>query len=146
MGSCSSDSQCTAGLDGICNLNVTSCACRYDACLTDADCPTGSDCSCDANRGGAGASGSPTVCLASGCRLDSDCGPGGYCSPSYYPGGLGGCGEQWYGWYCHTTKDECGNASDCVNSCDSTGAPNNACIYSKEVGYWKCAAYAECAG
>jgi hypothetical protein len=150
---CKSDSDCTAGLDGRCDYTATSaCACKYDACLTDADCPAGSDCACDANRGGAGASGNPTVCLPSNCRLDSDCGPGGYCSPSYLAGGPGGCGSQWYGFFCHTPQDECGNWSDCkTNGCMSPNGPNGpatgvACVYARELGHWKCVSFDICAG
>ncbi len=146
-GGCATDSDCTAGLDGRCTpVDSTTCACRYDACLTDADCPSGNDCSCNANRGGAGASGSPTACLPSNCSVDADCGPGGFCSPSHYAGGLGGCGAVWYGYFCHTPNDECGNASDCVSDGSNGVAAGAACIYSQELGHWTCAAYQFCAG
>jgi hypothetical protein len=140
---CSADSQCTAGLDGRCGYAAGGCACQYDACLTDADCPAGSDCACDANRGGAGASGNPTACLPSNCRLDADCGPGGYCSPSYIGGGPGGCGSQWFGFFCHTPNDECGDASDC---CSPDPGMGNACVYARELGHWKCVSFGICAG
>lgn len=136
---CQSDSECTAGLDGTCAPLNGVCACRYDDCLTDADCPSGYACSCDANRGGAGAGGSATKCVGANCRLDSDCGPGGYCSPSQNLGGPGGCGGFVNGFYCHTPNDECANAADC-------GSPSLGCLYSLELGHWVCMMVTTCAG
>jgi hypothetical protein len=140
---CHVPADCTAGLDGYCRPSVSggvpACACVYDDCLTDDDCAPGSACSCDANRGGAGASGSPTKCVPANCRLDADCGPNGYCSSSSFSGGPGGCGSYVHGVYCHTSADECGNASDC-------GALGFACVYSLEVRHWICTEVTYCAG
>ncbi len=137
-GECARDADCTAGFNGRC-LGATgnSCACGYDACRTDADCPTGTACACDAGYGGNAFPG-PTQCLPSGCRLDSDC-ASGYCSPSRVPGAPGGCGAARYGYYCHTPNDACGNDSDC-------GGLGNACIYSPELHHWTCVTFSVCAG
>jgi hypothetical protein len=132
---CHTASDCTAGLDGNCisnSFSKTPCACVYDDCLTDSDCPVGTACSCDANRSGPGASANPTKCVPASCRLDSDCGPGGFCSPSTLAAGPGQCGSGMTGFYCHTAADECGNASDCPATL------GNACLYAPEVGHWIC--------
>ena len=132
---CTSSSECTAGLDGSCDLFGV-CTCTYDACLSDGDCgsDTSSACDCDAAPGGAGSTGSPMRCVAANCRVDSDCGPAGYCSPSV----SGGCGTV-AGVFCHTTDDECGNDSDCA-------APTNACMYLPELGHWACGFRSGCGG
>jgi hypothetical protein len=139
---CHVPGDCTAGLDGSCQTVVSGgaviCGCVYDDCLTDADCAPGSACSCDANRGGAGASGSPTKCVTANCRVDADCGPSGYCSASGFSGGPGGCGSFVNGVYCHTAADECANAADCGAS--------STCVYSPEVAHWICAMVSICAG
>lgn len=143
---CMVASDCTAGLDGNCRMGLVggseACTCIYDDCLTDNDCATGTACSCDANRGGAGASGNPTSCVPSGCRLDADCGPGGFCSPSQRLGAQSRCGSPVTGFYCHTPDDECGNDSDCPGS--ASLAP--ICLYSLEVGHWVCSMVGPCAG
>ena len=136
---CHVPADCTAGLDGFCRYGASGCACAYDDCLTDADCAAGTACSCDANRGGAGASGNPTKCVPANCRVDADCGAGGFCSQSGSTGGPGGCGAFVTGFFCHTPDDECGNASDC-------GSLGMACVYSREVGHWVCEAVTICAG
>jgi hypothetical protein len=76
---CESDSDCGQGTNGRCFLNggpVTDCGtnCSYDACASDADCPTGEPCACRASAADSAAN----SCLTGGnCRVDSDCGDGG---------------------------------------------------------------------
>lgn len=139
---CATASDCMSGLDGSCNGVGGVCSCVYDDCLTDSDCAPGTACSCDADRGGAGASGNPTKCVPSNCRVDADCGPGGYCSPSGFAGGPGGCGSYLDGYYCHTPADECGNPSDCP----PVPLDVVTCVYSPEVAHWVCGTAALCAG
>lgn len=126
-GMCSSDSQCTSGVDGRCVISgggALYCSCTYDTCMHDTDCPTGQTCAC---HGSAYVGGDGNSCVPGNCRVDADCGAGGYCSPSFSLMGCGGLA----GYYCHTPKDACINDSDC-------GANDNVCVYDAAAGYWEC--------
>jgi hypothetical protein len=135
---CTTDSQCTQGLDGRCfpfGGLVWTGGCSYDECLTDSDCPSGAPCICRTSASDV----SPNICAAgSNCVLDSDCGPGGFCSPSVFcdarlPG--------WpaYGYYCHTAADTCINDMDCppIDSGGGCSIPS-ACLYDTQAKHWAC--------
>jgi hypothetical protein len=124
--SCSTDSDCTAGTNGRCNMNTGGaafCRCTYDACVHDTDCATGVEtCACH----GAAFHPDSNECIASGCRVDSDCGASGFCSPT-----IGGCGGL-VGYYCHTAGDLCLDDADC------TGGAIQACEYVSAASRWEC--------
>ena len=129
---CTADGQCTAGVNGRCIMSTSgpvSCACEYDACLQDTDCPSGELCVC---QGSAYRQAALNACVTSNCRVDSDCGPGGYCSPSL-GNGYDGCAGSIYGYFCHVPSDGCVNDADC--SAMGTG---NRCEWSPASGHWGC--------
>jgi hypothetical protein len=120
--------------------NTAACS-AVGACATDADCPSGTACVCEATRG---VGSSPTSeCLPSSCRVDADCGGGQLCSPSIAPGGPGGCGLEYFGYDCHTAGDECGIDADCKGD---TTLGSAACMFVRERGIWACTSYVVCAG
>lgn len=126
-GACNSDADCVnGGVNGRCTSIRPGSAgrCTYDACFSDGDCPSGSDCACDAAGG--------NLCVPSNCRVDSDCACGG-CAPS--PGNLTVCipyfGSGVGGYDCRTPDDECQDSSDCRGV-------DGACAYNPEVGHWTC--------
>jgi hypothetical protein len=154
---CGSDTDCTAGTNGRCNLEAapfTTCAtnCSYDACHSDSDCPDNRPCDCRSS----GTSPASNACLTGGnCRVDSDCGAGGYCSPSQVdnfcfcpspalcPADAGlscpadgvpvscACGDSCgHSFYCHTQDDTCLDDADCA---DGT------CNYDTVNLHWSCA-------
>ena len=113
--------------------------CSYDACSTDADCPTGQPCQCRADA----TDNQATYCGPAGnCLTDADCGAGGYCSPS------DGCGTYGNGtFYCHTAADTCVNDADCSladagpsGGCDQIAA----CVYDATTQHWGCQQQACC--
>ena len=123
---CSQDSDCTAGVNGRCNMNnggAVFCRCTYDVCMRDTDCPAGQACGCH----GAAFNTDSNACVPGNCRVDSDCGAGGFCSPT-----IGGCGSL-AGYYCHTANDTCSDDTDCA----ATGAIR-ACQYSMTSSRWEC--------
>ncbi len=145
QGACSQDSDCSAGINGRCQVAAAllfSVGCSYDACFDDSDCPDKVPCDCRASATDTGAN----HCLTgSNCRTDADCGPGGYCSPSLVdtfcscqstaycnPDAGGGCYEfgadgTWHqvpcscgdscghGYFCHTPGDTCRKDGDCAS-------------------------------
>jgi hypothetical protein len=130
---CTSDATCgDAGINGRCvnGGGPAGCGCTYDACLTDGDCPANETCACH---------GSPYTyeadnrCVPGNCRVDSDCGSGGFCSPSVASDCGAGTDYFCLGYYCHTSRDQCTNDTDC--------GPAEACIYSYQAGFWQCAEY-----
>jgi hypothetical protein len=129
-GMCASDAQCTAGVNGRCvesNGGAIFCNCSYDTCTGDSACPTGQLCACHGSpytNGG-------NSCVSGNCRVDSDCGVGGYCSPSAQSMGCGGLG----GYYCHTTRDQCTDDSDCNSSMNGP----QECEWSAVNDRWQCA-------
>ncbi len=128
-GSCSTDAECTMGVNGRCsNTRREGCACTYDRCTTDSDCATGGPCAC---RQGVMIYPGANTCLAGNCRTDSDCGGCGYCSPSF-----GSCGDYAgvVAYYCHTPTDECTDDADCRAS----GTVGAYCAYEPTVGRWRC--------
>lgn len=130
---CSSDSDCTGGASGRCNMNMGGaafCRCTYDTCAHDTDCPTGQTCACH----GSALHADSNVCLPGNCRVDSDCGVGGFCSPSIAPMGCGGLG----GYYCHTAADTCIDDADC------SGSGIMACEYIAASSRWECMARLFC--
>jgi hypothetical protein len=135
-GSCSTNSDCTDGANGVCSMvGREQWECTYDRCFSDEDCGD-SVCACDGGwRTGA------NVCLGGDCQTDADCGDGGFCSPS-----LSDCGDFGgvVGWYCHNCEDECVNDSDCGPDPRGSGL-SGYCLFSPTEGHWVCG-YGQCAG
>ncbi len=135
---CSSDADCTDGVNGRCQWTGVGCttSCTYDTCTSDADCADNKPCECRPT----GASAIANRCeTASNCRVDSDCGPAGFCSPSLVgtrctclsadfcgpdtscSTGSCVCGDSCgHGYFCHTPADECLDDGDCPagSACD----------------------------
>jgi hypothetical protein len=155
---CSSDSECTAGMNGRCVLATAGPGCdsncSYDGCFSDSNCPSNQPCACRSSA----SSDVPNTCMTGGnCRVDADCGAGGYCSPSQTdfacscpstalcePTKPGEgcfvnnvqvsclCGDSCgHGYFCHTPTDTCTDDSDCS---DGT------CSYDRTKDRWSCAA------
>jgi hypothetical protein len=131
-GGCTSDSDCTSGVNGRCfpfEGLVGPGGCSYDECFTDSNCGSGTPCLCRSSS----TDNSANVCDPGGnCAVDSDCGPGGYCSPSY------SCEGSTY--YCHTALDTCVNDADCPFmdagefSCQAVAR----CVYKPDTQRWAC--------
>jgi hypothetical protein len=128
---CTADSNCTQGVNGRCSGTgpVAGCACTYDLCSGDSDCPSNQTCAChDSPYWNAG-----SQCFPGNCRVDSDCGPGGECSPSY--------DLTLVGFYCHTPQDDCVNDADCPAQIDCSSGPmagGPKCVYFDSAGRWQC--------
>ena len=115
--SCTSDSQCTDGVNGRCfpaEGLLSGGGCSYDQCFTDLNCGSRTPCICRESD----TDNTPNVCAPQGnCAVDSDCGPGGTCSPStescpnYDVGGYASSSP----YYCHTATDLCINDEDCAS-------------------------------
>ena len=141
--SCSSDSQCTDGVNGRCfpwEGLVGLGGCSYDECFTDSNCGSKIPCLCRASS----TDNSANVCdVAGNCAVDSDCGPGGYCSPSVQilPGQPPNVCWGSAPYYCHTPSDLCVNDSDCapLDAGPATlGRPTYPCAYNPQANRWEC--------
>ena len=132
-GDCKADADCRAGKNGRCNQGpgLTYPTCSYDECATDTECGS-AVCVCrDAARVGA-----PNACFRGDCRTDADC-KGGYCSPSgvdIFWNCLSGVPIGAFGFFCHTTADECVDKEDCTTGLNST------CAYDADLRHFKCLA------
>ncbi len=137
LAKCTSDGDCTGGLNGRCLQSIAACntACSYDECATDSDCPGNVPCSCRSSASDS----APNACLGgSNCRIDADCGPRGYCSRGTLGDRCNGhaficqlnCG---HGYFCHTSKDTCGDDTDCTNG--------GVCAYDLDSRSWTCGGY-----
>ena len=126
---CSSDAECTTGINGRCTSSRLGLTCTYDTCAKDSECTAGTNALC-ACRGQAGGTGNQ--CSQGGnCRLDADCAGGkGYCSPTYAVG----CNLSFQGFYCHTPTDTCLNDDDC----NMGGSSGGLCTYDPKVARWEC--------
>jgi hypothetical protein len=132
---CTKDSQCVSGNSGRCvesGGGVLFCACTYDTCQHDTDCPANELCACHGspytfNQG--------NTCKPGNCRVDADCGAGGYCSPSYQ---TMSCGSL-EGYFCHTPNDQCIDDTDCPSSQGPA-----VCVYSSTNSRWECHQEALC--
>jgi hypothetical protein len=124
-GTCTHDSDCTAGVNGRCMVlgpGPPGEGCSYDECMSDADCPARLPCSCRTLATDSAAN----YCVTdSDCRVDADCGPGSFCSPSTSQSG------SWCGltYHCHTARDACLDDSDCAVS---------TCNFDYQQGFWAC--------
>ena len=143
---CSSDSQCTAGVNGRCfplEGNITAGGCSYDECFTDSNCGARTPCICRSSS----TDNYANVCFVGGnCAVDSDCGPGGYCSPSMETcystnpnveaEGLAGPNP----YFCHTTSDLCINDSDCppLDAGTASYFGTSLCAYNTQDNRWEC--------
>ena len=153
---CSSDSQCTAGVNGRCfppvlvPIALTQGGCSYDECSADSDCGARTPCICRSSS----TVSSANICDPGGnCAVDSDCGPCGYCSPSRNACfGSSNPDDQAEGssdpnpYYCHTASDLCINDSDCAQpdagmaSCPMVAS----CAYNVQDTRWECTQYPCC--
>jgi hypothetical protein len=136
---CTSDKSCTAGTHGHCNVIRGGCACAYDDCSKDSDCPANNVCACAATINMPGAS---NGCVAGNCRVDADCGAGGYCSPSLGMGCIPNLPLQ--GYFCHTRADSCVNDQDCASPPAGPFRIGH-CEWHPEVSHWACT-FVSCAG
>ena len=148
---CSSDSQCTSGVNGRCfpfEGMVGPGGCSYDECLSDSGCGAKTPCLCRSSS----TDNSANACDVGGnCAVDSDCGPGGYCSPS-----METCfsaapeievQDNYAGpnpYYCHTASDLCTNDSDCASLDAGTAITSSCprytpCAYNAQNNRWECA-------
>lgn len=130
---CTTDSQCTAGVNGRCigsSGGPAGCGCTYDECASDSACPSGKTCAC---HGSPYMYSSDNFCVAGNCRVDSDCGRGGYCSPSP--------GISVVGYYCHTSNDSCTNDSECSTSNCVNPPSTPLCAYSTSDKRWGCVCF-----
>ncbi|MES1158090.1 MAG: hypothetical protein ABUL67_03215 [Haliangium ochraceum] len=132
--SCTTNADCAAD-GGLASLFSTCLhgQCSFDQCLTDADCGAHGLCACAADYYGGNVAYHPNICVQGNCRVDSDCGSAGFCSPS-----RGHCGS-FEGFYCHTPKDTCVDATKDCGGC----APS--CTYSPAAATFVCGGSA-CAG
>jgi hypothetical protein len=127
MNKCTSDAECTAGKNGRCYGSLSANICTYDECFSDADCKAAV---CDCRN--TGSLGLINKCFPGNCRTDADCG-NNYCSPSAttLPAGCTGPTLGSYGYFCHTTSDECIDDADC-------GDAVTRCLFDPEVVHWMC--------
>ena len=148
--SCSTDSQCTAGVNGRCfpwEGQVSRGGCSYDECSSDSNCGAKTPCLCRSSS----TDNSANMCDVGGnCAVDSDCGPGGYCSPSmetcYSTNPEAMVEGRNYGgpnpYYCHTASDLCTNDSDCalLDAGTATTSPlaYTPCAYNVQDERWEC--------
>jgi hypothetical protein len=147
---CSSDSQCTDGLNGRCfpfEGMIGPGGCSYDECFSDSGCGAKTPCLCRSSS----TDNSANVCDVGGnCAVDSDCGPGGYCSPS-----METCfaaapeievQDNYAGpnpYYCHRASDLCTNDSDCAPPDAGTATTPSCpkytpCAYNAQDKRWEC--------
>jgi hypothetical protein len=155
-GPCTSDSDCTAGINGRCSFeSLVGSACTYDECFTDSQCGSKVPCICRSSS----TDNTPNACdfggrtsagddvRPSNCAVDADCGPGGYCSPSAVPtSALHGAVNVCFGpnpFYCHTASDLCVNDSDCLSDAGidagtTDSYPPFACAYNAQNNRWEC--------
>jgi hypothetical protein len=141
---CSSDSQCTAGVNGRCFPDdglVAIGGCSYDECSSDPSCGARTPCVCRSSS----TDNRANICVtASNCAVDSDCGPCGYCSPSMETcsptdsealvEGVSGPNP----YYCHTAFDLCMNDSDCGSLDAGLSLTYTACAYNPQDLRWEC--------
>ncbi len=145
-GGCTSDSQCTAGVNGRCfpfEGLVGPGGCSYDECFTDSNCGSKTPCICRSSS----TDNSANVCDVGGnCAVDSDCGPVGYCSPSAENINPSIQAQNvCYGsfpYYCHTASDLCINDSDCnpldAGTATTSPVPPYTCAYDTQNNRWEC--------
>ena len=154
---CSSNSQCTAGVNGRCfppilePIAITQGGCSIDECAADSDCGAKTPCICRSSS----TDNSANICdVGSNCAVDSDCGPGGYCSPSKDACHPNNSDPNWqaegysgpYPYYCHTAADLCVNDSDCappdagMESCPMFAS----CAYNVQNSRWECTQFPCC--
>jgi hypothetical protein len=124
--SCSTDADCQ-GTSGATYLHCVEHGCGYDACLVDADCPSGQACVCDAAAGG-GTRSPGNACVPAACHVDADCGGGAYCVPSRAVG----CGGV-DGLHCTSRADTCVDPTIDCKACGGT-----TCAYAPQVGHFVC--------
>jgi hypothetical protein len=121
---CAEHSDCIDGDDGRCTVKYgrpgAYLQCTYTECLTDDDCAGVCECA------GADEQAHNTCLPAGNCKTDGDCGDD-YCSPS-----VGSCGPGWglLGHFCHTSRDECRDDSDCDG--------NGYCAFDEVEEHWVC--------
>jgi len=124
---CKTDADCKES-----DLHCLGGTCGGDECATDADCPSGSACSCAADYYGGNAL-HGNRCVAAECRTDADCQSGLSCEEDFgdYCGGP-------TGFFCHQPSDTCHTDKDC---CDG-----QVCRYQPTLNHWACEGAVVCAG
>jgi len=136
---CSSHEDCTDGDNGRCTTGLwgaNDCACSYDECFSDSDCPSGKLCGC----GEAGAFGlyANNTCVTALCHTDADCDAGLCLAVPYYCAYTEVEPRHLVDRYqCATAEDECRNHGACECSDD----PTNRCApvdTEDQDGSWTC--------
>lgn len=108
---CRNNGSCTTRANGICRAfegdggTIVQTYCRYDGCISDADCEPGLSCECSFDE--------LRLCLRVECRADSDCADGQRCRRTRY-----GCStdEELGSFLCTTDEDECLTHQDCQDN------------------------------
>jgi hypothetical protein len=130
-GRCTSDSDCTQGVNGRCGSILTAPpSCTYDECASDKMCNGAQVCECRSK-----VESMRNLCHNGNCRIDADC-LGNFCSPSaleVFANCRSTIESGSFGFFCHTKSDECIDDSDCSNE------PNKACVFSVKSLHWACA-------
>jgi hypothetical protein len=121
---------------GGCGPLLDYCACTYDACAGDANCPDGGLCACHGSQYTLGLG---NTCVPGNCHVDADCQGGAYCSPSADTMVCSGCALA--GYYCHTPRDLCNADCDCWTDTDPFGW---FCAYSTAQSRWECQDAGQC--
>lgn len=129
-GACMNDADCTMGMNGRCVVvGFTMTKCSYDECAMDGDCGAASVCECrQSTNDGA------NTCQRGNCKMDADC-PSGFCSPSALSLTFNcrmNVSTGSFGYFCHSSKDECGNDSDCG------ATPTSRCIFNPDQARFTC--------
>lgn len=128
-GICTSDEECTDGVNGRCSRFGTTNLCTYDQCFTDADCREGFRCACDAGHQLA------NVCVEDHCDscAEVDCAVSWGCEGPHHNPPYGAVALE-----CHTPEDECRTKLDCpaFQFCTrGPGSPGEPLL-----PYWRCSA------
>lgn len=124
---CASKADCKASPNGRCSAGH----CTYDGCYEDKDCgKTVCECREEGIHG--------YYCKGGDCAVDADCGANGFCSPTW--GMDCGAFTGVIGFYCHTSKDECVDDSECKST-----KGQGYCAYDTEKKRWRCG-YGQCVG
>lgn len=117
FGACESDADCRALGSAYCVHAADSFPGDYpgcqSSCETDADCPSGQICSCDASYFVSAATNLPVtlgLCTPATCVTDADCAPGLLCIATTW----NACGhESARDFHCQSADNECSGAGDC---------------------------------
>lgn len=127
---CASHADCGDGANGRCVLGPVfdQCECRYDECVTDADCGGTAVCGC----AGVAPHEDQVVnrCMKADCRVDADC-ESGLCLSDRWACGSQDSADDLHDWefYCATDEDTCRSDATCT-------APGDFCVF--DGAAWTC--------